>query len=107
MLGGLRGLLDEGVQNDDAPPEPKTAQRAAYAFPPARPNLEQAVAHGPRVRQAQIGAVYGEQFDQVGVVGQHIHRPGLDGFENAGMEVLDLIRHWAMLAGALTLGEAG
>ena len=43
-----------------------------------------------------------QQFNQVGVVCEDIHRPSLDRGKNLGMEVLDLVRHAAMLAEALT-----
>ena len=43
-----------------------------------------------------------QQFNQVGVVGEDIHRPSLDRGKNLGMEVLDLVRHAAMLAETLT-----
>ena len=43
-----------------------------------------------------------QQFNQVGVVCEDIHRPSLDRGKNLGMEVLDLVRHAVMLAEALT-----
>ena len=43
-----------------------------------------------------------QQFNQVGVVGEDIHWPSLDRGKNFGMEVLDLVRHPAMLAETLT-----
>ena len=43
-----------------------------------------------------------QQFNQVGVICEDIHRPSLDRGKNLGMEVLDLVRHAAMLAEALT-----
>ena len=43
-----------------------------------------------------------QQFNQVSVVCEDIHRPSLDRGKNLGMEVLDLVRHAVMLAEALT-----
>lgn len=44
------------------------------------------------MQHAQIGAVFGQQFNQMGVVGQHVHRPALDVCEHARVEVLGLLR---------------
>ena len=43
-----------------------------------------------------------QQFDQVGLVGDDIHRPSLNRGKNPGMEIFDLVRHSNILADALT-----
>lgn len=71
----LLRFLDEGMQHDNPHADKKAVERPAYAITPARPQLEQAIAEGARVRQAKTRAMFHEQFDKAGVVGEHIHRP--------------------------------
>nr|WP_310567197.1 hypothetical protein [Hydrogenophaga sp.] len=93
---GLRGLLDEGVHHHHKLADQKAVERASDACAASWPQLEEAVAHCTGVRQAEVCAVLGEQFDQVRIVGRHIDRPCLNLGQNARVEVFDFVSYALM-----------
>lgn len=61
--GSLLRLLDERVNDDDALPEHEAVEGTPDAGTTARPELEQALSKGARVRQTKVGPVLREEFN--------------------------------------------
>lgn len=105
LVWGLLRLLDERVDHHNAPADEKAVDGAPDSRASSRSELEEATAHGARVRQPQVWPVFHQQLDEASVVGKYVDRPRLNLGEDAGVEVLDLVRHAHMLADTLTQGE--
>jgi hypothetical protein len=76
----------------------ETVESTSYALAPAGPKLEEPVAHGARVGHSQIRAKLHQELDYSSVVGQYADRPAFYLGSDAGVEVLDPIRHVSRLA---------
>lgn len=66
------------MQDDHTLPDKVAVKRSAYAFGTARPNLEQAVAHGFRVGHPKIGTKLRDLFNHAAESRINARRPTLD-----------------------------